>query len=209
MDTNISLIEHLQKIGVLHSPKIKEALIHFPREDFVSGGLKESAYEDHPLPIGEGQTISQPYTVVFMLEQLDVGKSDNVLEIGAGSGWQTALLSHLVSEKGRVWAYEINRVVADFGKANLARFNLSNVHYLVGDATRLAIKHAPYDRIIAGAAFAEIPKDLVKLLKIGGRLVAPTQIGAIGDVRLIIRESDKEVLETIYQGFSFVPITHK
>lgn len=227
---NTALIKHLQAAGVLRSPKIREALEKFPREDFVPTELRDSAYEDCPLPIGEGQTISQPYTIVFMLEQLDVREGDNVLEIGAGSGWQTALLSYLVnlllSEEGvgrrpaealakagggagQVWAYEINPTVAEFGKKNLARFNLSNVHYLVGDAMRRAVNHAPYDRIIAGAAFAEIPKDLVKLLKIGGRLAAPTQIGAVGDVRLIIRESEKGAAETIYPGFTFVPITHK
>src|SRR3989338_11208544 len=153
MRTNQEFIAYLESGGVLRSPRIKQALERFPREYFVPPKLIRQAYEDYPLPIGEGQTISQPYTVVFMLEELKVKTGDKVLEIGAGSGWQTALLSYLVGKNGHVWAYEIRKPVAKFGRANLA--SLRNVDYVCGDASAHWRKHTPYNSIIAGAAFGD------------------------------------------------------
>ncbi len=203
MLTNEQLIQSLRADGVLRSKRIREALEKFPRERFVPADLVNHAYEDRPLPIGEAQTISQPYTVVFMLELLGAREGDSVLEIGAGSGWQTALLSHLVGASGHTWAYEINREVGKFGKKNLAQFKLKNADYVIADASRRWAEHAPYDRIIAGAAFDEIPDVLRQLLKVGGRLVAPTQEQ---DVRVIERVGQDQFDERVYPGFVFVPV---
>jgi protein-L-isoaspartate(D-aspartate) O-methyltransferase len=205
METNKQLIQSLGQAGVLESKKIREALLKFSREQFVPQELVAHAYEDAPLPIGQGQTISQPFTVLFMLKLLDVKQGDNILEIGAGSGWQTALLSHLAGKEGRVWAYEINETVGEFGKQNLAKFKLSNVDYIIDDAVCHWERHAPYERIIGGAAFGKIPHELKKLLSIGGRLVAPTQAQ---DVRLITRKNNSQFDEDVFYGFVFVPITH-
>ncbi len=212
MSSNQDLIQRLEENGVLRLPQIKQALERFPRERFVPRELKDAAYEDRPLPIGEGpatsagrQTISQPYTVVFMLEELAVEAGDKVLEIGAGSGWQTALLSHLVGASGHIWAYEINREVGQFGKKNLAQFKLKNADYAIADASRRWSEHAPYDRIISGAAFDAIPDELRQLLKVGGCLVAPTQEQ---DVRVIERMSQDQFDERVYPGFVFVPVVH-
>ena len=222
MLTNQQLIASLEDSGVLRSKRIKDALLTFPREKFVPTDLVTHAYEDRPLPIGEAQTISQPFTVVFMLELLDARVGHNVLEIGAGSAWQTAMLSYLVAAPhpsplprgegtmGHVWAYEINEAVGQFGKKNLERAGVEaakGVHaaYAIGDASKHWQEHAPYDRIIAGAAFIEIPDELRQLLKIGGRLVAPTQEQ---DVRVIERMSQHKFSERIYPGFVFVPVVH-
>ncbi len=216
MVTNQELIEHLEDTGVLRSPKIKAALLRFPREYFVPDELRQAAYEDRPLPIGEGQTISQPYTVVFMLEELAVEVGDKVLEIGAGSGWQTALLSYLVGGGGHVWAYEIKHEVAEFGQANLERFkrdaptglSLQNVDYVEGDAIEHAPEHAPYNRIIAGAAFGDVVETqyIASLLSIGGRMVVPT---LNNDIRVIDRVEENKFKEKIHYGFVFVPVVHE
>ena len=215
MSTNQKLIDHLESSGVLRSSKIKQALELFPREYFVPDELRAAAYEDHPLPIGEDQTISQPYTVVFMLEELGVEMGDKVLEIGAGSGWQTALLSYLVGEKGHVWAYEIKHPVAEFGQANLERVkrdaptgpSLQNIDYIEGDARAHRREHAPYNRIIAGAAFGNVTEtqSLASLLISGGRMVFPT---ANNDVRVIACVSENKFKAKIYPGFVFVPVVH-
>lgn len=225
MTTNQELIEHLERSGVLRSPKLKQALEHFPREYFVPKELLGSAYEDYPLPIGEAQTISQPYTIIFMLEELGVKAGDKVLEIGAGSGWQTAILSYLVGKEGRrpsvasakdghVWAYEIRHEVAEFGKQNIERFkrdargaSLRNFDYVEGDARAHWREHAPYNRIIAGAAFGDIneTRSLKSLLGLGGRMVIPT---LNDDIRVVERAGKNKFKEKIHFGFVFVPVVH-
>lgn len=208
MNSNEELVEHLEAVGVLKSSQLKAALLAFPRGRFVPKELLESAYVDHPLPIGNGQTISQPYTVVFMLEELNVQVGDKVLEIGAGSGWQTALLSYLVGESGSVWAYEIRHEVAEFGKSNLANFNLINIDYVEGDATKHAAGQAPYNRIIAGAGFGDVAETqgLAALLTKNGRLVAPTMNN---DIRVVDRVGEDKFKEKIHYGFVFVPVVHE
>lgn len=203
--TNQQLIHHLQTSGILKSEEIKKALEKVPREEFVPPQLKSAAYDDHPLPIGEGQTISQPTTVVFMLELLEVQNDHQVLEIGAGSGWQTALLAELTGPTGQVSGFEILSGVGKFGQNNLAKFNFPQANYFITDAQKAWEKFGPYDRIISGAAFTTIPKDLKQQLKIGGRLVTPTQEN---DVRLIRRKDKHNFEETTYPGFIFVPIVH-
>lgn len=207
MNSNEELVEHLEAVGVLKSSQLKAALLAFPRGRFVPKELLESAYVDHPLPIGNGQTISQPYTVVFMLEELNVQVGDNVLEIGAGSGWQTALLSYLVGESGSVWAYEIKHAVAEFGKNNLVSFKLANVDYVEGDASQHWHEHAPYNRIIAGAAFGneKETRGVASLLTIGGRMVVPTMNN---DIRVVDRVGEDKFKEKIHYGFVFVPVVH-
>lgn len=206
MKSNNDLIASLKDIGVLRSKKIEHALLDFPREEFIPAAEFHRAYEDRPLPIGQGQTISQPRTVVFMLELLDARAGDNVLDIGAGSGWVSALLSHLVGSKGHVWAYEFLPEIGEFGIKNLSKFNLRNVDYIIGNAREHWGEHAPYKRIISGAGFEEIPEELKDLLKVGAWLVAPTQNH---DIRLIVRVGEKKFIEKEYLGFEFVPFIAK
>lgn len=204
--TNDALISHLQRMGYLISSRIVAAFRSVDRKHFVPDSLKDDAYADIPLPIGEGQTISQPLTVAFMLELLDAKEGNKVLDIGAGSGWVSALLGNIVGEKGHVYAYEIVPEVGAFGKANIERFGSKNVTYTVGDAFEGLKKDAPYDRIVAGAGFEVIPEGLKGALGAGGVLVAPTRKG---DIRKIENKKDGSFSEKIFPGFVFVPVTGK
>ena len=117
-----SLIFSLKEKGVLRDPRIEDALWNVDRKNFVPPEFRDSAYLDDALPIGFGQTISQPYTVVFMLELLEVSEGEKVLDVGYGSGWQTALLAHLVGDKGLVFGVEIVRPLCDIGAQNIATY---------------------------------------------------------------------------------------
>lgn len=198
------LIDDLIKIGYLKTPRIIEGFRAFERKWFVPPSLSEYANANRPLPIGSGQTISQPLTVAFMLELLQPEPGNTVLEIGAGSGWQTAILSHIVGNTGFVYAFEIIQSLVDFGKNNLERFELKNVQYRRKDVSNGFPDKAPYSRIISGAAFSEIPEVLKKQLSVNGILTAPTQTD---DIRKITRISKGKYKEEIFPGFTFVPIT--
>ncbi len=128
MRSNKELVEHLIKRGVLKTPKIIEAFKKIDRKDFVKEEFLEEAYFDTPLPIGFGQTISQPYTVAFMLELLEPKEGDTVLDIGSGSGWTTALLAYIVGNKGKVIGVERIKELVEFGKKNLAKYKFKNAH---------------------------------------------------------------------------------
>lgn len=200
------LINSLIYSKYLKTPSIIKAFKKFPRRYFVPQTLTQYANENQPLPIGSGQTISQPLTVAFMIELLQPKAGDKILEIGAGSGWQTAILSDIVGEKGKILAFEIVKSLAEFGKKNLKKFKLDNVCYKHGDALKEYKECAPFNKIISGAAFEEIPDDFRKQLEIGGRLVAPTQKE---DIVVINRlEKEKYKVESHY-GFVFVPIVSK
>ena len=149
---------------------VLDALRRVPRHEFVPPGLIEEAYTDHPLPIGYGQTISQPYIVGYMTELLELEDTHKVLEIGTGSGYQAAVLSLLA---GEVYSVEIVEPLAREARERLARLGYRNVHVLLGDGYKGWSEHAPYDRIVLTAAPSEIPQALIDQLAPGGRLVAP------------------------------------
>ena len=198
------LIDDLKKTGYLKTPRIIKAFEKFERKYFVPDTLAIAANINRPLPIGSGQTISQPLTVAFMIELLQPGKGHKILEIGGGSGWQTAILSEIVGLKGKVYAFEIVKSLAEFGKKNIKRFDLKNVIFKHKDVSEGYENGAPYDRIISGAAFTKIPKKLKNQLKVGGILLAPTQDD---DIRKIIRKSKDKFDEEVFPGFVFVPVT--
>lgn len=200
---NQTLIEKLKREGTLRSKSVENALFVVDRYNFVPKKYTDEAYDDHPLSIGEGQTISQPTTVVIMLELLDLKKGDTVLEIGGGSGWVTALMAHLVGDRGYIWAYEINDKVARFGRKNLNNFKSENYSYIHGDAKNHWGDDAPYDRIIAGAAFPFLFPELVNLLKSPGIAVIPV---ANHSILIIFKDKKGNVYEEEYYGFVFVPL---
>lgn len=200
-----TLYDNLISQGTLRSEAVKKALFANDRADFVPGKLKEYAYEDSPLPIGEGQTISQPTTVVFMLELLQAMPGNTVLEIGAGSGWVTALLASMVGKTGKIHSFEIKKEIANFGKKNLAKYSYQNIEYYSKDYIELLDKLPRPDRILGGAAFKPDYRDLVDVLAENGRMVVPT---AEQDIRLIRKNDRGQADEESFPGFIFVPIVH-
>jgi protein-L-isoaspartate(D-aspartate) O-methyltransferase len=180
--------EQIEARGV-RKREVLDVMRLVPRHLFVPGDLAAQAYEDHPLPIGQGQTISQPYIVAFMTELLEVGKTHRVLEIGTGSGYQAAVLSRLA---GSVYSIEIVPALGERSAKLLKSLGYSNIEVKVGNGYLGWPEKAPFDRIILTAAPPEIPKALVDQLKAGGKLVAP-----VGD-RMF--EQDLVVLEKAASG---------
>ena len=154
----------------VRDPRVLAALAHVPRHELVPDEMREYAYEDRPLPIGHGQTISQPYVVAYMTEQLRLRGDERVLEIGTGSGYQAAVLAELARE---VYSIEIVEELGERARADLARLGYSNVHVRVGDGYRGWPEQAPFDAIIVTAAPGHVPQPLIDQLAVGGRLVLP------------------------------------
>lgn len=205
--TNDELITKLIEFGDLNAPEIITAFKIVDRINFVPPDLYYEAYGNYPLPIGGGQTISQPSTVAFMLEQLKAQKGQNVLEIGAGCGWVSALLTYLVGEKGNVVGIEIIPKLAEQARQNISKYNFKNLQLILADGSCGYKKFAPYDRIIVSAAAPILPLQLKEQLVDGGRLVAP-----IGDYQqdIVLIERKKECFtEKHFPGFVFVPLITK
>ena len=150
--------------------RVLDAMLRVPRHEFAPERYRDQAYEDHPLPIGEGQTISQPYIVAVMLEALALSPTDKVLEVGTGSGYVTALLAELAAQ---VFSVERHPALADAARELLARMGYTNVRVVVGDGSQGFAEGAPYDAIIVSAAAAEVPPALLSQLAEGGRMIIP------------------------------------
>jgi protein-L-isoaspartate(D-aspartate) O-methyltransferase len=175
-----------------------------PRHRFVPPESQSSAYEDHPLAIGHGQTISQPYIVAFMSQALDVRPTDKVLEIGTGSGYQAAVLGELA---GEVYTIEIVEPLAHSAKKTLDELGYRNVHVRAGNGYAGWPEHAPFDRIMVTAAPDEVPPALIEQLKPGGLMAIP--VGTVIQELRIMRKTDKgmDILQTL--PVRFVPMTGK
>lgn len=165
----ISLIMELRKQGI-RSNDVLSAIERVPRDEFISAAFKAKAYDNHPLPIECGQTISQPFVVAYMTEQLRVGARMKVLEIGTGSGYQAAILSHLCR---RVYTIERYRTLMRDAVNRLEGIRIHNVTAMVGDGVKGWPEQAPFDRIIVTAAAEAIPLNLLKQLKVGGIMIVP------------------------------------
>jgi len=163
----------IERRGV-RNPAVLRAMREVPRHLFVPEPMRRSAYEDHPLPIGHGQTISQPYIVAAMTEMLDPKPGHRVLEIGTGSGYQAAVLARLVSH---VYTIEIVEPLGRQAQERLAALGYRNVTVRIGDGYEGWPEEAPFDRIILTAAPPEVPQKLIDQLRNGGRLVAPVGAG--------------------------------
>jgi protein-L-isoaspartate(D-aspartate) O-methyltransferase len=180
------------------------AMERVPREEFVLEDDRRQAYADHPLPIGYGQTISQPYIVALMTQLLRLTRQSRVLEVGTGSGYQAAILAELCAE---VYTVEIIPALANQARERLRRLHYNNVHVKHGDGYYGWPEHAPYDAIIVTAAAEHIPPPLIEQLKDGGRLVIP--IGPVGDYQnlyLVQKAGEKTITERV-TGVVFVPLT--
>lgn len=164
------MVEEQIRARGIRDEAVLEAMRRVPRHRFVPEDLAESAYRDHPLPIGHGQTISQPYVVAFMSEAAEVRPGDRVLEVGTGSGYQAAVLAEMGAE---VFTIEILPPLAERARRALEQCGYRNVHVRVGDGFRGWPEKAPFDAIVVTAAPKEIPPPLLEQLAVGGRLVIP------------------------------------
>ena len=183
-------------------PRVLEAMRTVPRHIFVPDSCRQAAYNDSPLPIGHGQTISQPYIVAVMTELLEPAPGDRVLEIGGGSGYQAAILGTLA---GEVVTVERIPEVARAARENLEAAGIRNVNVVVSDGTDGYAPSAPYDAIIVTAAAPDIPKPLLEQLADGGRLVAPVGGRDLQTLVKLVRKGDS-IIRSTHGGVVFVPL---
>ena len=182
--------------------RVLTAMERVPRHEFAPEEYRGQAYEDHPLPIGEGQTISQPFIVAIMLDALKLSSTDKVLEIGTGSGYVTALLAELTES---VISIERHESLAESARALLAALGYSNVKVLTGDGTRGFPEAAPYDAIVVSAAAAEMPPALITQLREGGRMIIPVGSEDSQQLRLVRMENGQPHIE-FRELCRFVPL---
>ncbi|MBI4426270.1 MAG: protein-L-isoaspartate(D-aspartate) O-methyltransferase [Candidatus Kerfeldbacteria bacterium] len=200
-----AVLEQLKERGILKSPSIIRAFEAVDRAGFVKPEFITDAGLNEPLPIGFGQTISQPLTVAFMLELLQPQPGQKVLDVGSGSAWTTALLAEIVGLNGKVYGIERIPQLKSFGEANLKRAGYSNIELVAGDGARGLSEFAPFDRIQVAAAAGEVPPALLEQLAVGGRLVIP--LGEyVQDVTLIEKQARGDYREQRFPGFQFVPL---
>ncbi len=202
MSTFLTMIDKLKRSGVLVSPSIIKAFEHIDRADFVTTEYKNFAYDDRPLPIGLGQTISQPTTVVFMLERLQVVEDEKVLDVGSGSGWTTALMAHLASPSGAVFGVERIPSLVKLGQVNLGKYGYEFARILPAGKVLGLPDEAPFDKILVSAAAQEVPQELVEQLKIGGVMVLPVK----SSLYKVVKTGDSGFKHEEFYGFSFVPL---
>lgn len=186
-------------------PRVLEAMQKVQRHEFVPPNLVDMAYENRPLPIGHGQTISQPYIVAMMTDLLDMKPGQRVLEIGTGSGYQAAVLAELANN---VFTIEIIQPLAQQAKQRLRRLGYDNIELRIGDGYYGWIEHAPFDAIIVTAASSHIPPPLVKQLRVGGKMMIP--VGSrfsIQELILVTKKSDSEIIVRQILPVRFVPLT--
>lgn len=209
MESSKKLVDFLEEAGFLKTQGIIEAFRKIDRKDFVLEQYRDEMYGNYPLPIGYGQTISQPATVAFMLELLQPELGDKILDVGTGSGWTTALLAHCVGQEGRVIAIELIPELKEFGEKNVSNYNFVKrgiVEFLCADGSKGYSKEAPFDRILCSAAAQKrLPEAWREQLKIGGRIVVPID----SSVWLFGKKSQSEFMSKEYPGFAFVPLVNK
>lgn len=189
------------------SARVMAAMAQVPRHAFVPDEMQEYAYDNGPLPIGYGQTISQPYIVALMSELLNVGEDDTVLEIGTGSGYQTAVLSQLVRQ---VYSVEIVEPLAILAKSRFRQLHYHNIESTIGDGYMGWQEHAPYDGIIVTAAAADVPPPLVEQLRPGACLVIPVGNSLMGQQLLVVEKGlDGVARHEPLLPVAFVPLVRK
>ncbi len=181
---------------------VEKAFSKVRREDFVHESLRGQVNIDAPLPIGFGQTISQPSTVRMMLEWLEPQPGDRVLDVGSGSGWTSALLSQIVGSRGKVYAVERIPELVELGRSNCLKAGAQNVQFFQAGQSYGLPKHSPYDRILVSAAAQKLPEELLGQLKVGGKLVIPV----IDDVLEITKNKGGDYETKTHPGFMFVPL---
>jgi len=196
------MVETQLRARGIRDERLLRAMATVPRHEFVEPRYRDQAYEDHPLPIGAGQTVSQPYIVALMLEILQLEPSSKVLEIGTGSGYLTALLARL---SAHVYSVERHPQLAREAEDTLSRLGFSNITVLVGDGSKGLPEHAPFDAIVVSAAASQIPAPLLDQLREGGRMIIPVGPSEAQELQLIQKREGKPLI-TVLEGCRFVPL---
>ncbi len=197
-----SMVEDQLRARGVKDERVLQTMARVPRHEFAPEPYRGQAYEDHPLPIGEGQTISQPYIVALMLEALALTPADRVLEVGTGSGYVTALLAELVAE---VFSVERHPALVDAARDLLGRMGYTTVKVILGDGSQGFSAAAPYDAIIVSAAAAEIPQALVAQMAEGGRIIIPVGMPESQQLQLIRMENGQPRI-ALRELCRFVPL---
>jgi protein-L-isoaspartate(D-aspartate) O-methyltransferase len=197
-----SMVESQLRARGIRDERVLKAMSHVPRHEFVSEEYRDQVYEDHPIPIGESQTLSQPYIVAIMLQALALDSTNTVLEIGTGSGYQTALLSQLTRQ---VYSVERLASLARAAESTLTHLGFTNVKVLVGDGSRGLPALAPFDAIVVSAAAPQIPPSLFEQLREGGRMVIPVGPAHAQELQLVRKQADQPVVINL-EGCRFVPL---
>ena len=196
------MVEEQLRARGIRDERVMATMGRVPREEFISGEDADNAYGDYPLPIGAGQTISQPYIVASMIEALDLRPQDRVLEVGTGTGYQAAILGELSSD---VWTIERHAELADKAREILQRLGYANVHVVTGDGSLGLGDHAPFDKILVAAAAPRVPETLIAQLADGGKLVIPVGSRAEQQV-LVVRKVGDQTVVTPREACRFVPL---
>jgi protein-L-isoaspartate(D-aspartate) O-methyltransferase len=197
-----SMVESQLRTRGIRDERVLAAMLHVPRHEFVSEQYRDQVYEDHPIPIGEGQTLSQPYIVAIMLEALALDPSYAVLEVGTGSGYQTALLSELTRQ---VYSVERHTSLARTAQTTLTRLGYTNVEVLLGDGSHGLPERAPFDAIVVSAAAPQIPPALFDQLREGARLTIPVGPAHAQELQLVRKQAGQPLITNL-EGCRFVPL---
>jgi len=202
-----NLINTMKNSRFLNDKRVESAIRKTPRHEFVSTPLQEKAYDDLPIPIMNNQTVSQPSVVSRMTEWLDVRDGQKILEVGSGSGWQSAILSYLVGQ-GKIFSIERHSELVNFAKKNLEKLGIKNVTVVFGDGSLGLPNESPFDRIIITAACEKIPQPLFEQLSINGLLVAP--VGEFTHSLVLLKKTSQGIMEIKNEpGYVFVPLLGK
>ena len=204
-EQRLAMVEQQLRGRGIRDERVLEAMARVPRHEFVPAEHRDEAYEDHPIGIGAGQTISQPFVVAAMLEALSLRPEDVVLEVGAGSGYETALLAELART---VHGVERIASLAENARATLERLGYRNVSIVQGDGSQGLPDAAPFDAIVVAAAAPRVPPSLLDQLRDGGRLVIPVGSGIAQELQLI-RKSGDAITTRHLDGVRFVPLIGK
>lgn len=203
----IRMVEEQIASRGIRDDRVLAAMVAVPRHLFIPEEYRSYSYYDQPIPVGFGQTISQPYIVALMTELLHVDSKDTVLEVGTGSGYQAAILSLLAK---RVYTIEILEELGKIAAERLKTFGYTNVEARVGDGYHGWPEHAPFDAIIVTAAAEHIPQPLIDQLKPGGRMIIPVGgVHAIQDLKLLMKDKSSKVIQESLIPVRFVPLTRK
>lgn len=207
MSVKENLLKYWKESRLIKDKRLFKAFKAVDRKNFILPEYESEAYGDYPLPLPGGQTISQPSTVMIMIEALELKETDKVLEIGAGSGWCAALIAY-VAKKGKIATTEIIKELADFAKNNIKKMKIKNVQVIHADGSKGYKQKAPYNKIIVTSACPAIPQPLIDQLKEGGIILAP--IGNLYSQTMIKAKKVKGKLQKEFLGeFRFVPLKGK